>query len=163
MLAGCCYGRRPRPDQGLIHRPTKTEVTAVVTRRVAPISAAVARTNWRSLRPTTCPYVNDTPRRKPCGFVLSGESVIGASPSPVASPGPRQLAGRGIILHLGAVGYRLLRKIFTSNDVALEINHQHLLASPWSKGCWWQVPARRFMPAGRGAHAVLEPGCSVPQ
>jgi hypothetical protein len=42
-LAGCCYGRRPRPDQGLIHRPTKTEVTAVVTCRVARISAAVAR------------------------------------------------------------------------------------------------------------------------
>jgi hypothetical protein len=76
-LAGCCYGRRPRPDQGLIHRPTKTEVTAVVTRSVAAIRAAVARTNWRSLRPTTCPYVNDTPRREAARTRAIGKTVIG--------------------------------------------------------------------------------------
>jgi hypothetical protein len=35
------------PDQGLIHRPTKTEVTAVVARSLVPTRAVVARTNWR--------------------------------------------------------------------------------------------------------------------
>src|ERR1700736_6477138 len=76
----------------------------------------------------------------PCGFVLSGESVAGAVPSPVvrvASPGPaRAAAGRGTILHLGAVGYGLLRTIFTSNNVALRSITSTSQPSPWSKGYW---------------------------
>jgi hypothetical protein len=44
----CCYGRRLRPDQGLIHRPTKTEVTAVVTLSVTQWVAVVAGTKWRA-------------------------------------------------------------------------------------------------------------------
>ena len=99
---------------------------------------------------------------KPCGFVLSGESVAGAVPSPVvrvASPGPaRAAAGRGTILHLGAVGYRLLRTIFTSDNVALISITSTSQPAHGQKGAGGK--SRPVVHAGGSGRFSVQPACS---
>ena len=41
-----CGFPSPHPDQGLIHRFTKTELTAVVTRSLLPACVVLAGRNW---------------------------------------------------------------------------------------------------------------------
>jgi hypothetical protein len=134
----------------------------VVTRSVAAISAAVARTNWRSSRPTTCPYVKETPRREAVrigaiGRIGHRRRLRGAGGlCPGLLDAPR--GGSGIILHLGAVGYRLLRTIFTSDNVALISITSTSQPAHGQKGAGGK--SRPVVHAGGSGRFSVQPACS---